>query len=77
MSEQRYVINGINNDKIEFKSNYDIRKFNNLIDAKQAEIIALAKSDSTNIWDEEHDRVFTQVIELDKLENILNIVFGN
>jgi hypothetical protein len=77
MDEQRYVINGINNDKIEFKSNYDIRKFNNLMDAKRAEIMALVKSDSTNIWDEEHDRVFTQVIELDKLENILNIVFGN
>ena len=77
MNEQRYVINGINNDKIEFKSNYDIRKFNNLMDAKRAEIMALVKSDSANIWDEEHDRVFTQVIELDKLENILNMVFGN
>jgi hypothetical protein len=32
MSEQRFIVNGINNDKIEFVSNYDVRKFNRLIE---------------------------------------------
>ena len=44
MSEQKYIINGINNDKIEFKTNYDIRKFNRLNEANIAEIMALAKA---------------------------------
>ena len=30
-TKQRYIVNGINNDKIEFATNYDIRKFNRLI----------------------------------------------
>jgi hypothetical protein len=32
MSEQRFIVNGINNDKIELVSNYDVRKFNRLIE---------------------------------------------
>jgi hypothetical protein len=32
--EQRFVVNGINNDKIELVSNYDMRKLNRLLDAK-------------------------------------------
>jgi hypothetical protein len=32
--EQRFVVNGINNDKIELVSKYDVRKLNRLLDAK-------------------------------------------
>lgn len=32
--EQRFVVNGINNDKIELVSKYDARKLNRLLDAK-------------------------------------------
>jgi hypothetical protein len=32
--EQRFVVNGINNDKIELVSNYDVRKLNRLLDTK-------------------------------------------
>lgn len=32
--EQRFVVNGINNDKIELMSKYDVRKLNRLLDAK-------------------------------------------
>lgn len=35
--DQRYVVPGINNDKIELVSNLDIRKLNRLIDAKDFE----------------------------------------
>jgi hypothetical protein len=36
MSEQRFIVNGINNDKIELASNYDVRKLNRLIEAREA-----------------------------------------
>ena len=36
MSEQRFIVNGINNDKIELVSNYDVRKLNRLIEAREA-----------------------------------------
>jgi ABC-type sulfate transport system substrate-binding protein len=32
--EQRFVVNGINNDKIELVSKYDVRKLNRLLNAK-------------------------------------------
>lgn len=32
--DQRFIVNGINNDKIELMSNYDVRKLNRLLDAK-------------------------------------------
>jgi len=34
MIKQKYIVNGINNDKIELVSNYDVRKLNRLLDAK-------------------------------------------
>jgi hypothetical protein len=36
MSEQKFIVNGINNDKIELVSNYDVRKLNRLIEAEKA-----------------------------------------
>lgn len=35
MSEQKFIVNGINNDKIELVSNYDVRKLNRLIEAER------------------------------------------
>lgn len=43
MCKQRYIVNGINNDKIELVSNYDVRKLNRLLDAKDRMWIAKIK----------------------------------
>ena len=37
MEGQKFVVNGINNDKIELVSNLDVRKLNRLIEATKAE----------------------------------------
>lgn len=43
MNKQKYIVNGINNDKIELVSKYDVRKLNRLLDAKDKTWIAKIK----------------------------------
>ena len=79
MSEQRYVINGINNDKIEFKTNYDIRKFNRLRESNRAEIISLAKfhgQDIPIVYGDGTESV-DKMVSITELGYILDMVLGN
>jgi hypothetical protein len=73
--EQRFVVNGINNDKIELVSNYDVRKLNRLLDTKDRmwlskikqvrEEIEALKPNNTNFKHYEGEtRVINKVLEI-------------
>ena len=68
--EQRFVVNGINNDKIELVSNYDVRKLNRLLDAKDQMWLTKVKMAREEISEmrKEHNVSVTDCLDvLDKL----------
>ena len=84
MSEQKFIINGINNDKIELVSNYDVRKLNRLIEAEKAlinsewkEKIEQAKKDIAEQRFCEDESWFTEVYLGDVFDILDKLIKGD
>ena len=84
---QRYVVNGINNDKINLETNYDVRKLNRLIEATKAfnntkwrQKLEQAKKDIRELgWFDEDDNciMFKQVYVGDVFDILDKLIEGD